>query len=178
MLSTVNLKILHNKSLQLALGVTVLILILVLTLSPKKSTAPTSLPLPTPQLRTELINLSQEKRDRSIEYLSLISSRLPIYLDNFRTSVGLTTSIRVYRLLDDEPEVVRLEIYGLSYMNKDELDEKKNPNVTAFRESYNQALSLMREVGIDPKQLIFIYGDKEYVRKTAQFWVDTLKLHP
>lgn len=178
MLSTVNLKILHNKSVQIALGVTILILILVLTLSPKKSTAPTSLPLPTPQPRTELINLSQEKRDRSIEYLSLISSRLPIYLDSFRTSVGLTTSIRVYRLADDEPEVVRLEIYGLSYMNKDELDEKKNPNVTAFRESYNQALSLMREVGIDPKQLIFIYGDKEYVRKTTQIWIDALNLQP
>lgn len=178
MLSTVNLKILHNKSVQIAIGVTILILILVLTLSPKKSTAPTSFPLPTSQPRTELINLSQEKRDRSIEYLSLISSRLPIYLDNFRTSVGLTTSIRVYRLLDDEPEVVRLEIYGLSYMNKDELDEKKNPNITAFRESYNQALSLMREIGIDPKQLIFIYGDKEYVRTTAQLWIDALKLQP
>lgn len=178
MLLTTNLKILHHKSVQLAIGITILILILVLILSPKKNTGPKTLSAPSPEPRTELINLSEEKRSRAIEYLSLISSRLPIYQDSFRTSVGLTTSIRLYRLADDEPEVVRLEIYGLSYMNKDELDEKKNPNITAFKESYNQALSLMKQVGIDPKQLIFIYGDKEYVRKTAQFWVDTLKLHP
>jgi len=168
----------NKKFFLIAAGVSLFILILVFILSPKKNTGSKTLSAPSPQPRTELINLSEEKRSRAIEYLSLVSSRLPIYLDNFRTSVGLTTSIHVYRLADDEPEVVRLEIYGLSYMNKDELDEKKNPNVTAFKESYNQAFSLMREIGIDPKQLIFIYGDKEYVRTTSQTWIDALKLHP
>lgn len=168
----------NKKFFLLAGSITILILILVLIFSPQKKTRPAVTLAPSPQPRTELINLSQEKRERAIEYLTLISPRLPIYQESFRTSVGLTTSIRVYRLADDEPEVVRLEIYGLSYINKDELDVKKNPNVAAFKESYNQALSLMRQIGIDPKQLIFIYGDRQYVRATASYWVDKLHLLP
>lgn len=108
-------------------------------------------------------------------YVESIEKKLPLYLESFETSVGITTSINLYRLDDDEAEVVRLEIYGLSYLNK-EADEKKNPNVTAFKESYVKAMEMLESQNIDPKKLIFIYGDKEYIRKTSQAWVDALKL--
>lgn len=69
-----------------------------------------------------------------------------------------------------------MEIYGLSYVNKDELDENKNPNVTAFKESYLKAIELLEGQNIDPKKLIFYYGSQDYVRETARTWVDKLKL--
>lgn len=110
-------------------------------------------------------------------YVESIEKKLPIYLENFKTSVGITTSINLYRAKDDEAEVVRLEIYGLSYLNSDS-DPKKNPNVTAFKESYLKAIEMLESQNIDPKKLIFIYGDKEYVRKTSQIWIKDLDLHP
>jgi hypothetical protein len=102
---------------------------------------------------------------------------LPLYLESFPTSVGLTTSINLYRLDSDEAEVVRLEIYGLSYLNE-EADEQKNPNVTAFKESYLKAIEMLEGQNIDPKRLIFIFGDKEYVRKTSAAWISALNLRP
>lgn len=110
-------------------------------------------------------------------YVDSIESKLPLYLKDFETSVGITTSINIYRLKDDEAEVVRLEIYGLSYLNRD-TNEAKNPNVTAFKESYAKAIEMIEGQNIDPKKLIFIYGDKEHVRITTSIWMDSLKLQP
>ena len=108
-------------------------------------------------------------------YVDSIESKLPIYLEDFETSVGITTSINLYRIDDDPAEIVRLEVYGLSYLNQ-ESDEKKNPNVTAFKESYAKAIEMLESQNIDPKKLIFIYGDKEYVRTTSKHWIEKLKL--
>lgn len=170
-------KLLQNKFLLTAVGISTFILILVLIFSPKKQTTPPSSPLPTSTTRVELIDLNKEKRDQAMIYVASIEKKLPLYLKSFDTSVGITTSINLYRASDDEAEVVRLEIYGLSYLNP-ESDEKKNPNVTAFKESYSKAIEMLESQNIDPRKLIFIYGDKEYVRKTSQIWIDTLKLRP
>lgn len=171
--------LLKNKNLQIALGISLLILVLIPVLSPQQesnlsSTTPTS---NSDTIRPELIDLNREKRNQAMIYVESIEEKLPLYLESFETSVGITTSINIYRLDDDEAEVVRLEIYGLSYLNR-EVDEKKNPNVAAFKESYLQAMTMIEAQNIDPKKLIFIYGDKEYVRNTSQYWIDTLKLHP
>ncbi len=166
----------NKKFLLIASGITIFILILVLIFSPKNKVGPIT---PTSQetQRTELIDLSKEKRNQAMIYVESIEKKLPLYLENFNTSVGITTSINLYRASDDEAEIVRLEIYGLSYLNSDS-DEKKNPNVTAFKESYAKALEMLEGQNIDPKKLIFIYGDKEYVRQTTQIWIDALKLRP
>jgi hypothetical protein len=171
--------LLKNKFARTAFIVTALIMVIVLLLSPKKNVGRTNpSDLPASELgRTELTDLSKEKRNQAMIYVESIESKLPLYVENFQTSVGLTTSINLYRLDSDEAEVVRLEIYGLSYLN-DDADEKRNPNVTAFRESYYKAIDLLESQNIDPKRLIFIYGDKEYVRKTATNWVSALNLHP
>jgi hypothetical protein len=158
--------------------ITIFILILVLLLSPKKKVNK----LQDTQefgsgLRTELIDLSKEKRDAAMIYVAQIEQKLPLYLANYKTSVGIDTSINIYRVRGDEAEIVRLEIYGLSYLNQNS-DEKTNPNVTAFKESYKKSIEMIESVNIDPKKLIFIYGDKEYVRKTSQVWIDALKLRP
>lgn len=170
--------LLKNKFLVTAAGVTLFILILVLILSPKKSTKTVTAPTgQTETTRPELANLQEEKRAAATEYTTTIAAKLPLYLENFKTSVGITTTINVYRLDTDPSEVVRLEIYGLSYLNK-EADPKKNPNVTAYKESYAKAIELIEGQNIDPKKLIFIYGDKEYVRTTTETWINALNLHP
>lgn len=168
----------NKKFFLIAAGITIFILILVLVLSPKKSTklsVPVSSPL-AESTRLELQDLSKDKRNAAMVYVSSVENKLPLYLESFPTSVGITTSINIFRLKDDESEIVRLEIYGLSYLNKNELDEKKNPNVTAFKESYLKAIEMLESKNIDPKKLIFVYGDKDYVRVTSAYWVDMLKL--
>lgn len=173
-----DLSFLKNKKVLMVAGISVGVLILIVILSPKNnSDTSTQPPLASAIPRPELIDLSKEKRNQAMIYVDSIESKLPLYLKNFETSVGITTSINVYRVKGDEPEVVRLEIYGLSYLNR-ETDESKNPNVTAFKESYQKAMEMIEGQNIDPKKLIFIYGDKEYVRITSQVWLDSLKLHP
>lgn len=169
----------NKKFLLIASGITIFILILVLVFSPKKNLNPAG---PAQRddsraVRPELIDLARDQRNQAMIYVSAIEDKLPLYLESFETSVGITTSINIYRASDDEAEIVRLEIYGLSYLNSDG-DEQKNPNVTAYKESYAKALEMLEGQNIDPKKLIFIYGDKEYVRKTTQIWIDALKLHP
>lgn len=172
------LALFKNKFVLTAAGISVFILFLILIFSPQK-TQVTSSPTPssTSQLRSELVDLSKERRNQAMVYVDQIEKKLPIYLESFNTSVGITTSINLYRLDTDEAEIVRLEIYGLSYLNADS-SEKKNPNVTAFKESYRKALDLLESNNIDPKKLIFVYGDKEYVRTTSEAWIKALNLHP
>ncbi len=170
--------ILANKFFTTALAISSLVFILVLLLSPKPST---SLTTPTPSTTSSLagivpLNLSKAKREAAMVYTASIEHKLPLVEEKFATSVGIITSIRIGRADYDPAEIVHLDINGLSYINKDELDEKENPNVTAFKESYLKAIELLEGQNIDPKKLIFVYGDKAYVQETATHWVDMLKL--
>lgn len=173
-------RILHNRFLTTAIIISILIFILTLLLSPRPSQPTTSLPLPNSnnitQLRAELSNLSEVKRQEAIAYYDLVSDNFPIYYPDFRTSVGISTEIHIFHFEDDPLELTRFEISGLSYVNKNELDESKNPNVTAFKESFQKGLSLLTEAQVDPKKLIFIYGDRDYVQSSASYWVDKLGL--
>lgn len=173
------LALLKNKTVLLVVGISVVILILVIAFSPSRNADESPVPstASTSQLRGELADLSKDKRDQAMVYVESIEPKLPLYLENFPTSVDIDTSINLYRLDSDEAEVVRLEIYGLSYLNR-ESDETKNPNVTAFKESYLKAIEMLESHNIDPKKLIFIYGDKEYVRQTSEAWIAALNLHP
>jgi len=172
--------LLQNKFARIALIATGIIFLLVLIFSPKKNINPAGPPRVDDSRdpgRTELIDLSQEKRNKAMIYVDAIEDKLPLYLESFPTSVGIDTTINLYRQETDEAEIVRLEIYGLSYLNQ-ETDETKNPNVTAYKESYAKAIEMLESQNIDPKRLIFIYGDKEYVRKTTELWISKLNLHP
>ncbi len=170
-------ELLKNRFVLTAVSVSIVILILVLLLSPQKTTTTTLSPASTLSTSSfELTDLSQEKRNQAMVYVQSIENKLPLSLDPFETSVGITTSIHIFQGKGDPAEFVRLEIYGLSYVNKDEIDEKKNPNVTAFKESYLKAIELLEGQNIDPKKMVFYYGSQDYVRETARTWVDKLKL--
>jgi len=169
-------KLISNKFFLTAAIISGLILLLVVLISPKHTTTNTPSPTPISQLRTQLSNLSEEKKTAAIKYYDLVSDSFPFFFADFNTSAGITTTIHIYHSLEDPLEITHFEIYGLSYMNKNELDESKNPNVTAYKESFQKGLQLLREADIDPKQLIFVYGDRDYVQSTATYWVDKLGL--
>ncbi len=152
-----------------------MIIILLLT-SPKSSNNTTGLPLQDlPQSNQALVNLTEEKRTNALDYLDLIGDRLPIYFGDFQTSVGIETIINIYQD-DQNKELTHLDVTGLSYLNKDELDPSKNGNITAFSESFRKGLSLLVESGIDPKQLIIIHSNIDYIQSAASYWVDKLGL--
>lgn len=170
----------ENKFFRTAVIFGCLFLVLVFVLSPKKSSTPIPTPPSVPravdtQGRIELAGLEEEKLAQASAYRDLVSDRLPIYIEDFHTSVGITTSINIYYLESDPASVVRFEIYGLSYAVKDST-VLGNPNMLAFQESFNKGLERLRAGGMDPKQFIFIYGDTEYVRAAAGAWVDKLNL--
>lgn len=172
----------NKKFFLTATSITIFILILVLILSPKKNANPTvSIQQNDSQTPTALsaivpINLSEEKRDAFDNYTASIMSKLPLTLESFMTSVGIETYIGITHTDDDPAEIVRLNIAGLSYINKNELDESKNPNLTAFKESYLKAIEMLEGQNIDPRRLLFVYSDVPYVRETAQYWVEKLGL--
>jgi hypothetical protein len=171
--------LLKNKQVQLAIGISLILLVLVILFSPKSPPPEVTIPSgPLPSTtRPELIDVPEDTRQESRSYREEVEKFLPLYLENFETSVGLTTTINIFVMPDDPKEVIRFEIYGLSYLNSDS-SPFTNPNVTAFQESYRHGLDAMRERGIDPSRLIFIYGDVEYVRETAGSWVEKFNLKP
>lgn len=179
MLQQLTKRLFTNKFLLTAVSISIIILFLVLIFS---SRTPNPTPVSTPQEQSsnnnpfsDFTNLTEEKVNNAISYRTLIADRLPIRMRNFKTSVGIDTSIDI-TLHPTEPSLTRLDITGLSYLNKDELDPIKNPNISAFEESYRRALLLLREAGIEPKQLLFSYGEADYVRSAATLWVDKLGL--
>lgn len=165
----------ENKFFRTAVIFCGLFLILVAVLSPKKSSSPVPNPSAVPSAldtggRPELEGYESERLRQASDYRALIADRLPIYLENFKTSVDITTSINIYFLPGDPASTVRFEVYGLSFMNRD-ATPLSNPNITAFVESYKKGLAELKSRGIDPAQLLLIYGDTEYVRNTAKDWI-------
>ncbi len=168
-----------NKFLLTAVSISVIVLFLILIVTSGRSMSPTTLDLesddPISNPFAEFTNLTEEKVNNAISYRKIIQDRLPIRMRDFKTSVGIDLSIDI-TIHPSESSLTRLDITGLSYLNKDELDPKKNPNIQAFKEGYIKAIQLLRESGIEPKQLIFSYGEADYVRVTANYWVEEFKL--
>lgn len=179
MLKNLTRRLFANKFLLTAISISAVVFFLVLILSSRSTSSPTTIPESTQSESTstfsEFTNLTEEKVNQAISYRKLVEDRLPIRMRNFKTSVGIETSIDI-TIHPTESSLTRLDITGLSYLNKDELDPKKNPNIQAFKETFSKSLQLLREAGIEPKQLLFSYGEADYVRVTANYWVEQLKL--
>lgn len=102
-------------------------------------------------------------------------SYLPIYVEEFKTSVGITTTINVFTVSGDLNYVTRLEIYGVSYLDRS-VDPVKNPSATAYKESFEHALEKIEETGVDPKKLLFIFYTRKHANDTASYWVNSFGL--
>lgn len=180
MINQLTRRLFANKFLLTAVSISTIVFFIILILTSRRSVTPTTTIAESTQLGktnpfSEFTNLTEEKVNNAISYRKLIEDRLPIRMRNFKTTVGIETSIDI-TVHPTESSLTRLDITGLSYLNKDELDQKKNPNIQAFKETYSKALQLLRESGIEPKQLLFSYGEADYVRVTANYWVEHLNI--
>lgn len=111
----------------------------------------------------------------AIEQKTSLKEHLPIYIENYPTSANINTTINLYSL-DNEPEyTVHLEIYGIIYHNQS-YNTDENPNALAFKESFLAAKDTLKDLGIDPSKLYYIYGSRDYIQQTAELWVEKLNL--
>jgi hypothetical protein len=122
------------------------------------------------------INLDSEKvKGAIISKQKLVESKLPIYIKNFQTSVGIYTTLNVYTILEDSNYLIHIEIYGIDYQYE-ETDPTKNPYVTAFIESFNEIKKQLSQKGIDIKNIYFIMGGKKVIIETSDLWIKTFNL--
>ena len=99
---------------------------------------------------------------------------LPIYIESNETSVGITTTINIYRTVMDPWNLIRLEIYGPDYHHP--VIDKDDPNMVAFKETFLKAKDILSAKGINLSELNIEYSTVPYVRDVAEFWVENLYL--
>lgn len=118
---------------------------------------------------------SEQVKVAIISKQKLVESKLPIYIENFQTSVGITTTLNVYTIPEDPSYLVNIDIYNIDYQYQ-ETDPNKNPNVTAFIESFNEIKKHLAERGVDIKNLYFIFGGRKVIEETADLWIKKFNL--
>jgi len=111
------------------------------------------------------VDHESEKVKSAIKSKETLSSLLPISETDFETSVEITTSIYIYTSAFDPEYLMHIDIHGIDY-GIQETNPNKNPNVTAFIESF----------GADIKEMIFVFGGRQYIQETAELWIKTFDL--
>ena len=114
-------------------------------------------------------------KDTAIKTRVVLASKLPIILRDFKTSVGIVTTTAIFTFDHDEANVVHVETVGLDFRNLDN-NPATNPNVTAFRETFLASLEKIREAGVDPGNLHYTFGTRDFQHITAQRWVTQMNL--
>jgi len=111
----------------------------------------------------------------AIQTKQTLQTHLPLYSENFPTSVNISTTINIYTLPQDPNYLIRLDIYGINYHHSS-TDETINPHATAFKESFLKAKSLLEEKGVNLQSVYFIFGGRPYIQQTAQEWIKHFNL--
>lgn len=112
------------------------------------------------------VNLDSIKVKTAISEKQKLTSSLPIYIEGFKTSVGITTTLNVYTIPEDPDYLIHIEIYGIDYPDET-LTQDGNKNATAFVESFNKIKSLLSEKNVDITKIYFIFGAKPYIQSAA-----------
>lgn len=107
---------------------------------------------------------------------SKIAPFLPINVQNFETSVGITTNFNIFSIDSEPSQVIHAEVYGINYYLSDATTD--NPQAVAFIESFNQIKKLLSDKGVDVSKLQILYGNREYIQSTAENWIKTFNLLP
>ena len=122
-------------------------------------------------------NLTQANPEKAIELKKIILPKLPIYIYNFQTSVGITTDIAISSYPNDPEETIRVEIFGPNYVYNQN-NPQTNPNMIAFKESFEKVKNVLAENNVDTKDVHISLGNKKYIRDIAETWVEVLNLLP
>lgn len=113
--------------------------------------------------------------EKAIESKDKVRPSLPIYIEDFETSVGKKTTINIFSVPGDPLYALRLEIYNINY-HDDRTNPILNPDVTAFKESFLKAKEELERKGISMQDVYFIFGTRDYIQETVNYWVETLGL--
>lgn len=159
-----------QKKLILAIAIGLLAALLVVIFSNKDDQSQ-----PAPQTEYEskfdLTIESPKEEERAIEEKQQLQNQLPIYIENFQTSIGIETAINVFAQSYDPAHVVRLEIYGINYNNSQ--TTINNPDYIAFQDSVEKAIFEITTLGTNPKNLIFKLSNTPYIHQVASKWIAT-----
>ena len=139
-----------------------------ITTVPLINTGPSTTPVPGPTLPVldKTVALKNKK---------LILPKFPIIIKDFNTSVGINTYINIDSYPTDSEEIVHLEIYGPDYQyNQD--DPQTNPNMIAFKESFDKAKQILSDNKVDIRKLQLSMNTKAYIRDIANDWIIKLNL--
>ena len=173
----------HKKTIY----ITIFILIIIfLSFLPKQKSAPEAPPDPSetqtqsqtqyiPPFYTQPLDTNSPAVETAIQTKQNLKPNLPIYIKDFQTSVNITTTINLYILSSDPDYLIHFDIYGIDYQNQD-VNEKTNPNVTAFKESFLYAKKQLESQNIDLRDLYFIFGGRQFIQQTAEIWINQLNL--
>lgn len=144
--------------------------------SPRPSPAEFILPSYTqpPQTPTGEVDTTSSVVQKAIQSKKTLLPALPVYIENFSTSVGIATTINLYTLPQDPDYLIHFDIYGINYQNN--RPEPTNPNFIAFKESFLYAKSLLQQKGINLQDIYFIFGGRQYIQETAALWIKALNL--
>jgi hypothetical protein len=107
--------------------------------------------------------------------MSLLASRLPVYIEDYQTSVGIKTRIVIHRMPEDPSYALRVEIYNVK-MYKDSGDPYQNSQALAFRDSFIHAKDKIRSLGVDPVGVYYIFGMRQYQQDIAVSWIKAFNL--
>jgi len=139
-----------------------------------KQTPPISSDFTLPKY-TSPSNDSNIKIQTAVQAKKTLKSHLPIYIENFSTSVNIPTTINIYILPNDPNYLIHIDIYGINYHSAS-TNEDINPYATAFKESFLKIKSLLQEENIDLKDTYFIFGGRQYIQETAETWIKEFNL--
>lgn len=174
---------LHLNHKQLAIALLALVSLLSLFYLWNRS-RPSATPIPpatTPSFNSPprssdgLINEAAPEIISANQNVYQLSKSLPINIDSFSTSVGITTDIRIFTYPSDPRFVIRVEIYGLDYQDQN-TNPAENSDVVAFQESFLKAKQEIEKHGVVLKDMYISFGDKKYIQDTAGLWVQSLRL--
>jgi len=116
------------------------------------------------------VDYASPRVQKAVEAKKELLAKLPIYIEGFKTSVDLATTINIYQIPQDADYLIHIDIYGINYQNQ-ESDEGKNPEATAFKESFLEVKSVLRQSGVDIEDIYFVFGGPEYIQQTGELWI-------
>ena len=171
---------LRKTKLLLLIGSIILIVVIVIVLvsrslgTTKKSENTPILSNPTTSTTS---TLTQPNLDTATKTKQIILPQLPIEINSFETSVGINTDILISSFKNDDPDVVRVEVFGLDYL-PNQNDPATNPNMVAFKESFEKAIAVLQEKGVSIKDLHIQLSNRQFIRDIAEGWINALHLLP
>ncbi|HOX96391.1 MAG TPA: hypothetical protein PLI45_03335 [Candidatus Woesebacteria bacterium] len=160
----------------LALLLFVALIIAFLTPAPKETSTTQTIPV-VPTTTPTVSILRQSSSDVATKTKTALLPKLPINIKSFPTSVGINTDISISSYPNDDPDVVRIEVYGIDYI-PNQNDPSTNPYMVAYQESFQKAISLLTENGVNIKDLHVSLSHRQYIRDVAETWIKTLNLLP